>query len=84
LDLPDAICVFTTVAASTGARLPANADVGDQYIVYNGGANALLVYPPLAGKINNLAANASLSVATTKAANFVCVAAGQWIGVLGT
>lgn len=53
---------FTTVAASTGAILPAM-NPGDNMQVFNGGANALLVYPPVGGTINALAANAGYSVA---------------------
>lgn len=64
---------FTTVAASSGAILPAM-NPGDSCVVFNGGANALLVYPPVGGTINALAANAGYSVATTsRTALIVCV-----------
>lgn len=69
---------FTTVAASTGAILPAM-NPGDQVVVFNGGASALLVYPPVGGTINALAANAGYSVATTaRTAVFVCVDANTF------
>ena len=54
-----------TVAASTGVVLPPGGQ-GDEIFIYNGGANAVLVYPPVGAAINNLAANASLSLATLK------------------
>ena len=58
--------VFDTAAASTGARLPANCSVGDELEVVNLGANALLVYPPVGGKVNALADDAGFSVAAGK------------------
>lgn len=53
---------FTTVAASTGARLP-ESPPGDEFFVANRGANALLVYPPVGGIINNAAVDAGNSLA---------------------
>lgn len=73
---------FAIVAASTGAIL-INGAPGDECFVYNGGANALTVYPPVGGTINNLAANTGFSVATTKAAAFVQIAANAWAVNLG-
>jgi hypothetical protein len=54
---------FTTVAAGTGAILPPM-NPGDSVEIVNAGANALLVYPPVGGKINGLGTNAGYSVAT--------------------
>lgn len=69
---------FTTVAASTGAILP-SLNPGDSCVVFNGGASALLVYPPVGGTINALAANAGYSVATTaRTAVFFCVDANTF------
>lgn len=62
--------VFSTVAAGQGAILPAQSDRLDSYEVANLGANALLVYPPVGGTINALAANAGFSVAAGKVASF--------------
>ncbi len=61
---------FATVAAGTGARLPARPP-GSVIRVRNGGANALLVYPPPGGSVNGGAANASFSVAAGIAWTFV-------------
>ena len=63
---------FGTVAASTGAVLPPNAQVGDLFEVYNGGANTLTVSPALGATINSLAANTGLAVVTLKSAYFRC------------
>ena len=61
--LPADVNKFTTVAASAGTIIPAM-NSGDSVIIYNGGANALSVYPPTGGNINAVAANGAYSVAT--------------------
>jgi hypothetical protein len=73
LPLPADICKFTTVAAGTGAVIgPCNG--GDCGTVFNGGANALLLYPPLGGKINGLGVNAGYSIAAaTPYCDWYCV-----------
>lgn len=76
LALPTDFNVFTTVASSTGAILPAtgiNIQVTDTIIVVNHGANALAVYPPVGGTISTGATNASLSVPAGKTAWFLVV-----------
>jgi len=73
LPLPADICKFTTVAAGTGAIIPA-ANPADSGTVYNGGANALLLYPPVGGKINGLGTNAGYSIAAaTPYCDWYCV-----------
>ena len=47
-----------TVAASSGVILQTSG-VGTSQIVYNGGANAVSVYPPVGFKINGLATNSA-------------------------
>lgn len=76
---------FTTVAASTGALLPAptavNAPVtGDAFFVANQGANALLVYPPLGFSVGTAATNAGVSVAAGKVGYFVSKGNGTYWG----
>lgn len=56
-----------TAALNSGVKLR---QVGGMQMVYNGGANAVAVYPPVGGTINSGAANAAFSVATTKSAQF--------------
>lgn len=73
LALPADICKFTTVAASTGAIIPP-ANPGDSGTVFNGGANALSLYPPTGGKINAVATNGAYSIATaTPYCDWYCV-----------
>lgn len=70
---------FTTVAAGTGAILPAM-NPGDSVDIVNAGANALLVYPPVGGKVNGLGTNAGYSVATaTPYAQVRCIDALTYV-----
>lgn len=68
--LPAANNFVATTAASTGVLLPPG-NLGDEIVVFNGGANALLVYPPVGASINGGATNAAVSVATLKPAYFI-------------
>lgn len=79
---PGDIVWFTTVATGTGFRLRADAEPGDEIKVYNGGANALLVYPQVGGTINALATNASFSLAAGKMAIFTNGTGLAWAGNL--
>jgi hypothetical protein len=56
--LNDADHQFTTVASSKGAVLPST-KLPSRVSVWNGGSNALSVYPPLGGKVNDGSANAA-------------------------
>ena len=71
--------MFGTVGAGAGAILRA---VPGRQMIYNGGANACLVYPPVGGTINSGAANASFSVATTKSAQFYSADGVTFVAVL--
>lgn len=79
--------IFTTVAASTGARLPAPTDPlapagGDSFFIANNGANALSVYPPTGGAIGTAAANTAVSVAANKTAYFIALGNGNYVAVV--
>lgn len=79
LALPADINRFTTVAASTGTIIPAM-NPGDYVEIYNGGANALAVYPPTGGAINAVATNGAYSVATaTPYCRVRCITPTQYI-----
>lgn len=74
--LPTDFNVFSTVATSSGAILPATGfqvQVTDTIIVVNHGANALSVYPPVGGTIGVAAANTAFSVPSGKTAWFLVV-----------
>jgi hypothetical protein len=72
--------ILTTVAASTGVSLPGGAGVGigEDYTVANHGANAVLVYPAVGGKIGTLATNAGYSLAAGNAITFRYVGGATW------
>ena len=70
----------TTVAASTGVRLPPG-EMGAFVVVRNGGANALLVYPATGGAINALATNAGYSVAAGSTALLFGVTDTLWVAL---
>lgn len=67
-----------TAGASTGVKLPASG--ASFYIVYNGGANAVKVYPPV-GSYMNGTQNAAFSVTNAKTGIFFRSAL-RFIGVL--
>lgn len=79
LVLPSDFNIITTAAASTGAILPVagnvlnQVQVPDSIIVVNHGANAVLVYPPVGGKIANGTTNAGLSLGSLKTGTYNCV-----------
>lgn len=87
LALPSDFSVFTTVASSTGARLPTDASGAvtppDTYIVVNHGAQTLSVYPGTSsGKIANGSAGAAFSVAANKTATFMYIGSDNWAASL--
>lgn len=53
---------FTTVGSGQGCVLPVPVELPREITISNNGANALLVYPQVGGKIDNGTANASVSV----------------------
>ena len=80
---------FSTVAASTGATLPVvsatpglGAQQGDEYEIYNYGANSLSVYPGLGGSIATGGANAAFAVANGESAKFVLLTTTLWGAIL--
>ena len=73
---------FSTVSSGTGAILDSDAAPGDSQLVYNGGANALRVYPPTGAQINSLGANAAMLLARNTACEFFCLTTTLWTGVL--
>ena len=69
---------FATVASGTGAVLDSDAAPGDSQLVYNGGANALRVFPPTSAGINNLAANAAVLIQPATACEFFMLTTTLW------
>ena len=71
----------TTVAASSGVILY-DGSLGDSIIVYNGGANALTVYPPVGDAINQIAANGGVLLATNTMMILHKTTNSQWNAIL--
>ena len=72
----------TTVAAGAGVVLSSGLAAGDTQTVFNAGANAVKIYPPSGFKINALASNAPMSLATNTGVLFKCVSSTRVFGVL--
>lgn len=82
LDLNATVNLVSTVAANTGVQLY-SAQVGDEMEVYNGGANALKVYPEAStSQINQLAAGSAHTLGTNTACKYRKVSATQWIAFM--
>ena len=73
--------VFSTVAASSGATLPA-CEIADEVYVYNGGANGLTVYPDLGAQINGVAVNGGVTCPTATAMLFKRITTTRWIAMM--
>lgn len=81
--------IVTTGGSGTGVILPPGNGAGDSLFAGDWvrvanfvSGNAILVYPPLGGKINNGTTNAALSVGALKAASFVCVDGLNFFAIL--
>lgn len=85
LQVTSVLNIFSTVAASTGARLSSSAALDGQtqrQVIYNGGANPLKVYPATGQNINQLAANAGMTLARFTSCTYYLVSSTQWIAAL--
>lgn len=69
---------IATVAAATGVLLP-GLGTGIESKVFNNGANALLVYPPVGGQIDTLGADTPYPLPLAKSQTFSQTAALQWL-----
>lgn len=74
-----ALTVFSVVAASTGALLPSNLQVGQSVVIYNSGASPLTVYAPSGGTIDGTAGATGVALANAKRCQYTLTAAGVWV-----
>ena len=75
------LCWITTAASGSGVVLfPGNP--GTAQTVYNGGANAVKVYPPTGAQINGLGTNNAMTLAVSTSCHFWSLNATQVIGIL--
>lgn len=79
--LTNSVNYISTVGASSGVQIP-NADIGDDIEIYNAGANALTIYPPTSGTINQVAANGGVSLGTNSMMRLRKVTATKWVAML--
>lgn len=78
------VSIFSTVASGTAATLPTGSiSSGEEYVVANHGANALLLYPPVGGSIAGLSANTATTVPANKAAYLMYIGANTWLCNMG-
>lgn len=70
-----------TCASGAGVILSSGGP-GDFCMVYNGGANQCLVYPPSGAKFNSLSTDAAFTLPINTNALCKCVSATQWLVVL--
>lgn len=74
--------LLSTVSSGQGVLLP-NGMVNDQVEIYNGGSNAVKVYPPNSTQnINQLSAGTAITLNVNTAAYFRKVTTTQWIVVM--
>jgi hypothetical protein len=75
------INIITTATSGQGVQLY-NGVIGDEQTIYNGTLNAIYVYPPTGGNVNQLAANAGFTLASYTGVMVQKVSSTQWIGFL--
>ena len=73
--------VTTVTTAGDGVTLP-NAMIGDSANVLNLGANACTVYPPVGGRINQLATNGGFTLAPNTAVVIQKFTSTRWMAFL--
>ena len=74
--------VITTVATGGDAVTLPNAMIGDSIDILNLGANACAVYPPVGGRINQLATNAAFTLGSNTAVIVQKFTATRWMAFL--
>ena len=75
--------VNMTATGSDGIRLPADADIGVVYVVYNGSGSTGKVYPPASGTLNgDTATTGAKSITTLKVIMFWRYSSTGWNYIL--
>lgn len=78
--LTAAINLVTTAAANSGVILP-QGQVGDEFLIWNFGANPVYVYPPSAAKINQLATNGGASLPINTGLQVTQITSTQFVAI---
>ena len=70
---------LSTVAASTGVKLPLNVGIGQPFTVYNDGANPVQIYEATSGvTIDGVAGATGVPLANTKRCVYTRMTATNW------
>jgi hypothetical protein len=82
--LKDATAIVVTGSASTGVKVPANAELMQPYLIVNGDANAKLVYPGTGNNFNGKTTTTGTIALNANGSTLVWrVSATQWAGLVG-
>lgn len=81
-ELTAAVNVVGTVGAGSGVICYSGLVPVDSQLVFNGGANPLIIYPPSGFKINNLPANTGVILALNTAIELTCVTSTQIVAIM--
>lgn len=69
-----------TFTGADGIKLPADADIGVEYLIFNGSGSTGLIYPPTSGTLNlGTATTGTLSMTTHKVARFIRYSSTGWV-----
>lgn len=82
--LKDATFLSCTGAASSGFKLPADAELGVPYVLSNVTANAMLIYPGTGNSINGDTATTGTVPLNTRGTT-ICIrySATEWMAIIG-
>ena len=80
--LTASVNVITTVTTTGDGVVLSNTEIGDSYEILNLGANACAVYPPVGGRINQLATNGAFTLGSNTATIIQKFTATRWMAFL--
>jgi hypothetical protein len=78
--LTAAVNLITTAAANSGVILP-QGQPGDEFLIWNFGANPCYIYPPSTAKINQLAPNGGASLPINTGIQITQITTTQFVAV---
>ncbi len=80
--LTASVNVITTVTTSGDGVILANTEIGDSYEILNIGGNTCTVYPPVGGRINQIATNGGFSLGNNTAVIIQKFTSTRWMAFL--
>lgn len=74
----------TSTGASEGIKLPADAELGVEYVIGNTSSNALLLYPPASGQINgDTATTGTVPITARGTTRAIRTGTNSWLATVG-